>query len=297
LPKNEIWEEYPEVYHYTNFSTVLLIIHSGTLRATRFDLLNDTEEINYAKSIIATKIKEKKPQLSIEKAKRSVEYFLEPLGVEFYIASFCGKNSTTNPYHHDNGLLSMWRNYGADGGGAIAFNTKNIFTTVARSSYSPDTPPAVVMNEVVYQGENDANEDYQKSLDRFASHVSELIDDPLPNRELMIDPPPPNDEEFYRVRELLADLLYLTICSKHPAFFEEREVRIGLCFINNIAKKRLAVPLQPFHEIQLSPPQDILRIIIGPHKDQKERFNFLKSYLSAVNPDIEVSMSDIPLRV
>jgi hypothetical protein len=94
---------------------------------------------------------------------------------------------------------------------------------------------------------------------------------------------------------MLTDFLHLLICSKHPAFFEEREVRIGLSFIGNSAEIK-ACSQQRFHEIPFSQAEDISRIIIGPHRDQKERFKFLKSYLSQINPDIEVSMSEIPLR-
>ncbi len=300
MPGNEVWDEYPEIYHYTNFSTALLIIDSAALRATRFDLLGDTQEINYAKTIIAEKINEKNPQLSIEKARRGVEYFYEVLGNAFYIASFCGINSETIPYHHGNGLLGMWRNYGADGGCAIAFNTRNIFTAIEECWKSLAIPPAIIMGKVTYQGENDDNEVYQESLDRFVSYASELMTDFPLNRDLMIDPPPPPiNKEIDRMRAIvsssLEDFLCLTICSKHPAFFEEREVRLGLCF-TDIEKKSRLDHLQPFHEIKFSPPQDILRIIIGPHRDQKERSKFLKSYLSQINLDIEVSMSEIPLR-
>ena len=132
LSENEVWHGYPEVYHYTNFSTALLIINSGKLRATRFDLLNDTQEIKYAKTIIATEINKQKPQFPIDQAKHAVEYFLEPLGNAFYIVSFCGKSSDNSSYHRDNGLLGMWRNYGADGGCAIAFNTKIIYSKVIK---------------------------------------------------------------------------------------------------------------------------------------------------------------------
>jgi hypothetical protein len=88
------------------------------------------------------------------------------------------------------------------------------------------------------------------------------------------------------MREVLMDLLCLSICSKHPSFFEEREVRAGLCFLGNQNESQ-ARSLQPFYEILFSPIQDILRIIIGPHRDQQGRFDFLKSYLSK---------SEVPLR-
>jgi len=121
------------VYHYTKFSTALLIIRSATLRATRFNLLNDTQEIDYAKGVIAKKLAEKFPKISPEQAKYTLDIFRKPFWNAFYLTSFCGKSPNTNPYHRDNGLLSMWRHYGADGGCAISFNTQNIFKKTSSS--------------------------------------------------------------------------------------------------------------------------------------------------------------------
>lgn len=107
MARKEIWEAYPEVYHYTKFSTALLILHSATLRATRFDLLNDTQEIIYAKEIIAAKLFEKLGGNFEEKCKCYVEILIESFGKALYIASFCGKSSDIDHFHKESGLLSM----------------------------------------------------------------------------------------------------------------------------------------------------------------------------------------------
>jgi hypothetical protein len=283
MPIQEVWDEYPEVYHYTKFSTAPLIIHSSTLRATRFDLLNDTEEINYAKHIIAERIFEKVEGASQEQVNQAIELFSQALGENFYITSFCGKNTDA---HRDNGLLSMWRHYGLDGGCAIIFKTQKIYERAISTWESLEIPPAYVMDKAIYKGENDNNEDYQQKLNRFASYVAEKLVNPTPD---------PTESEIYETRRQLEDLLCLLICSKHPSFFEEREVRLGICFIRNIdgTSER---PQKQFHKISFSPGEDIYRIIIGPHRDQKERFDFLKAYLSQIYPNIEVTMSEIPLR-
>jgi len=278
----EIWEVYPEVYHYTKFSTALLIIHSATLRATRFDLLGDTQEIVYAKEIFEAKLFEKLDGDSVEKNRGYVEILYEAFGKGFYITSFCGKNSNTVPFHKDNGLLSMWRHYGADGGCAILFNTNNIYEKTISTWRELDIPPAIVMDKVIYQGENE-DQEYNDRLDRLVRNALELINETT-------------DNKLDTAEKTIKDAFCHMMLSKHPAFFQEREIRLGLCFISNQEKEIHLLPPKQFHEIPFSPTQDILRIIIGPHKDQQERSDFLKSYLSKSNLNIDVTMSEIPLR-
>ena len=277
----EIWDIYPEVYHYTKFSTAPLIIHSATLRATRFDLLNDAQEINYSKKIITRKLLEKFNGATSEDAEHDLEIFYEAMGKDIYITSFCGKDSELDHTHHDNGLLSMWRNYGADGGCAITFQTKNIYDQTIKYRDSIEVESVLVMDKAIYEGNNDNDPNYCNSLDQFSDYALELLTNPE-----NIDP--------QKRGELYEDLSYLMICSKHPAFFEEREVRIGLCFLKGIQEKKTK-PSQNFHAIPFSPNQDINRIIIGPHKDQNERYEFLKSYLSKSSLNIDVTKSEIPL--
>lgn len=287
MASKEIWDIHPEVYHYTNFSTALLIIESANLRATRIDLLNDTEEITYAKKIISQQLCKEFPGASPEDAERDLEeIFYKAMGRIIYITSFCGKDSSLDPTHHANGLLSMWRSYGNDGGCAIIFKTKNIYdqTNKLRESLN-ETSPALLMDEVIYKGKNDADPEYCKRLSLFADNAAKF----LKNRE---------DRNSYDMGKIFINLLQLMLYTKHPAFFEEREVRIGLYFKTDIKKKaKIASSLPRFHSIPFSPDKDISRIIIGPHKDQQKRYESLKSDLSKLGlGNIEVTKSEIPLR-
>lgn len=284
MPEKEVWDTYPEIYHYTSFSSALLIIHSATLRATRFDLLNDTQEIHYAKAIIADKLLEKIDDITIENAKLAVDFFHEPLGNGFYFTSFCGINSDVSSYHHDNGILSMWRNYGNNGGCALGFQTKNLYERATNCWETYNPPPACVMDKVIYKEVNDDDPDYRDKLNNFTTRAKEIMANP-------------NDRDFDRTRTILENFLCLLICTKHPAFFEEREVRLGLCFIKNLQAESQIYSPQQFHSLSFSPEEDITRIIIGPHRDQQERYEFIKSYLSKFGlENIEVTKSEIPLR-
>lgn len=138
------------------------------------------------------------------------------------------------------------------------------------------------MDKVIYQGENE-DQDYYDRLGRLVGNAFDLINEIT-------------DCKFRNAIETVEDAFCLIMRSKHPAFFEEREVRLGLCFLSNQEKEVHLLHPKQFYEIPFSPDQDIPRIIIGQHIDQQERYNFLKTYLSKISPNIEVSKSEIPLK-
>ncbi len=284
--KKEVWDIYPEIYHYTSFSSALLIIHSATLRATRFDSLNDTEELVYAKKIISQKLLEESP---IEEAQNIMErFYYAGMKWDYYISSFCGKNSNINSYHRENGLLSMWRNYGADGGCAIIFKTKNIYDRALNyketHKVSETIVGGVIMDEVIYEGHNDDQPSFRERLNLFAKNASNF----RKNRE---------DKTSYNMEEIYINLMELMMLTKHPAFHEELEVRLGLLSRDEQGINSQNILKKQYHSIPFSQGKDISRIIIGPHRNQQERYEFLNTYLSKFGlKNIEVTKSEIPLR-
>ena len=95
MSKEDIRETYLEIYHYTNFSTALLIIHSKVLYANRFDGGgNDPEEIKYAKERIEEELLKKveKNSSSVQKAREDLQCAYNIMGIAIYRTSFCGKN-------------------------------------------------------------------------------------------------------------------------------------------------------------------------------------------------------------
>jgi hypothetical protein len=82
------------VYHYTKFSTALLIIRSATLRATRFNLLNDTQEIDYAKGVIAKKLAENFQKSALNKQSTLWKFFENLFGMPFTSLHFAEKAPT-----------------------------------------------------------------------------------------------------------------------------------------------------------------------------------------------------------
>lgn len=286
MPEKEVWDTYPEIYHYTSFKNTLSIIQSAELWATRFDLLNDTQELIYAKKIISQKLLEKFPGATPEDAEQDLDkIFYAAMGGDIYITSFCGKDSNLDPTHHANGLLSMWKSYGANGGCSIIFRTKNIYDQTNDFRKSFNTLPALLMDEVIYEGHNDDKPEYCERLSRFTCNASKFIK----NNE---------DRDSYSMEKICVNQLYLMMLTKHPAFIEEREVRRGLCFLKQAQENPEQVQPSPeYHPIPFSPDKDVSRIIIGPHKDQQKRYESLKSDLSKFGlKNIEVIKSEIPLR-
>ncbi|CAI2718681.1 DUF2971 domain-containing protein [Nitrospina watsonii] len=288
----EIWDLYPEVYHYTPFSSALLILNSKALRATLSNRLNDTQEIIYAKNQTIKEILKLDQSLYPEQIKEDLNSLYESVG-RIYITSFCGKNQNTIPYHRDNGLLGMWRNYGADGGCAIIFKTRNIydransFTKIIADP--PKVLPALSMEKVIYEGGNDDDIDFRERLERYANNYIKFRNN-YPSKKEYQDP---NSNIW---REFVIDQLNLMLHTKHPAFFEEQEIRMGLILIEKKFEGEPPKNNPDSFLIPFSPSEDISRIIIGPHRDQQPRYDFLKTHLSLAGLDIEVTKSEIPLR-
>ena len=140
------------------------------------------------------------------------------------------------------------------------------------------------MDEVIYEGHNDDQQAFPERLNRFAKNA-------LNYRAT------PEDKTSYNMEELYIDQLQLMVCTKHPAFHEELEVRIILCFRDEPETNNPINPKKQYHSIPFAPDKDISRIIIGPHRNQQERYEFLTSYLSKIGlENIVVKKSETPLR-
>ena len=52
MPK--LWEQHKTIAHYSNLNSILSILESRELHASKFDYLEDQTEIVYAKNILVT---------------------------------------------------------------------------------------------------------------------------------------------------------------------------------------------------------------------------------------------------
>ena len=155
LEAKDALKKHPKLYHYTNISGLEGIIKSQTLWATHYRGLNDSSEVQLMRpiiremmngiciealrklsnknSIVRREIKkhgglvafakrEAKTiidiyyDLSFGTAGRAGKSYADP-----FVVCFCS-HSDEPEYVKENGLLSQWRGYGAEGGVAIIFD-------------------------------------------------------------------------------------------------------------------------------------------------------------------------------
>ncbi len=208
--------------------------------------------------------------------------FAEP-----YVVSFCA-HTDANDYVKVNGLLSMWRGYGDAGGFALVFDTKRLWRCIEPESkhygYS-----AFYLADVVYDDQEvDFKEEFQDlilALEQFVEARAAGEDNPAGYVFVPF---------FNAVTRL-----------KHPGFKEECEVRLTASPLSKGILKELAAleeaPPLPEHIKPIrsrmmrgsqskyiiinDPPQKmrkslpIVKIIVGPQRDQERRANEIKKLL------------------
>jgi len=301
------------VYHYTTHSGLLGILDSRELWATHYKFLNDASEISYFQgeviNIILPVVHQRiadsgmAPKGGLEafaekQARIIVQNALQAMEEEIYITSFYGEHGEEDV--NRNGLLSLWRGYGGDGGYALVFRAEGLEALMKEEM---DRHGGYYhLTELIYGNDTQKVEQEISPLLRgdFADYARLMIDVALGKADSRL----PLDS----ARAYNAFLQAITRC-KHPSFREEREVRLVVCptyspnravtvpladkarhFRPNKQGQGDAVPYLKLFENCRSLP--IERIIVGPHKDKALRAAALKVRLR--NTDVKVSVSDIP---
>jgi hypothetical protein len=218
---NPIWEEgvqtegqYPNarplIAHYCSVNTLEAIVRNEEMWFSNPLYMNDFEELTFG--IWRSREKFRESEL-IRSAFRSPEryeafrqhlegiytQFENGLAFDIYIACFSEHDPTDN-----DGLLSMWRGYGANGGGvAMIFNT-------AALTEVPASPLKVA--KITYGTVEERLGWMDQILNKFAS--------------LIASTPIPDDKLFFCASQLFERMLALSIFTKHSGFREEKEWRV-----------------------------------------------------------------------
>lgn len=322
---------HPELFHYTSEKGLFAILETQYLRATNWQYLNDSKELvhfhdelfnlfmaEFEQRAIKVASQEGKQWLidqggvdvfSKKVAKTITELMYKPLSskseseklFEFYVTSFCtSEGACTEARNH--GLLSQWRYYGREGGYALVFDTAELEHLMELEHLKWDC--RLSCGEVGYSC--DSPETLAKRIDAIPK-LREVIQNCQFNSQ----------EEFEPFLEPFIDCC---IHFKHWAFSEEKEVR----FVATLNSQRMieehklagsAVTERPRNhfknrdncsvpcihlfeglEVDRNCLLPILRIIVGPGLNQKNREKNLKSVLQDTGYNIEVTCSDIPIR-
>lgn len=328
-------EAHKVVYHYTTFSGLEGILRSNSLWMTHYQHLNDSTEVHAFKEIMTQAISHRTRSLASKLSKENynlareiveiggLDKFIKtetdklisiiyestfskldgrPAFTTPYILSFC-THDKDNHYVQKNGLLSMWRSYGNQGGYALVLNTREL-ENILEEENKNKLLAAPMFSDVTY---NDS--DIEK-LEKQYSNLFEIIDD-IMKSWANTGSPPNNFAE-----NLLPSFLKATTTFKHEAFIEEREVRMVFSPLSNeslsdptqhvnLGRKKYVdirhryqggkiVPYIIFNDKMTNIRLPISGIIVGPQHDMKTGIHYLKSQnlLGA----IPITYSDTPFK-
>jgi hypothetical protein len=316
---------HPELHHYTTLNGLKGIFESRTLLATHYSCLNDTTEMKVLASHLERCLSKRvralaqrvwSAQLS-PRARHFLEYCNDPAEFAYvhagalidalqdlavntkgaYITSF-SSHHIDKPFERLHGLLSQWRAYGSDDGCCIVFDTRRLADLLRREA-SIYYWNFITFEEVVYV-EDDATIDSRLEALTAAGEavVSNLLFHGHGGGFT-----PKHFGDFVRAASTL----------KHPAFREEREVRIVAMPASEADLARIrseygevpqrlykvthernpggrAIPyLKLFDSMKEELP--INRVIVGPSNKQKECYSKARAVLG---DQVSVTVSEIP---
>ncbi len=327
----EVYEAHKHLYHYTNLKGLKGILESQTLWATHFRHLNDSSEITLMRPLLDAKVFEIINTIIRKKTKDSFKYrrFLEKNGgitqvsrkqtrdytdifyersflgsldkgplTEPYILSFCAHTDHNN-YVKENGLLSQWRAYGGDGGYALVFDTKRLEeclkVEVRTYSYS-----CFFFGDIVYDNQSGKFEEAFTNLHKgLEDWLNSLADGKKSPSEKFFEP-----------------LFDAATRFKHRGFDEEAEVRVSAAPVTGAYAKEISesapdsdassyrifksilkkdgshTPYIALNDVPNKQPLPIIRIIIGPQRDQEQRAKDVKHLVG--KQSIQIVCSETP---
>ncbi|EKD29046.1 MAG: hypothetical protein ACD_79C00102G0003 [uncultured bacterium] len=311
------------LWHYTTLEGLKGILENQNIWATDYRFLNDSTELHTAKEIfirnLIPDIKEmilddcsvNKENENIVKthggidnlsrldAQNVLQVFYDVLNDRFttYLISFCS-HTDDSEFIQNNGLLSQWRGYGKNGGFAILFNKEKLIELFEKE-YDEYELFFCNQDKCIYNSPKPVSEVFKSALNnvnKLSARVYKHSKEWLTNNRLAA-----TEEEIKSFNNCVSFL-------KHEAFKEESEHRFVIMKPNELIGKNKKekeihfrkksgekIPyIRVFENMGRLP---IVKIIIGPHQDQKHFEISLKSFLNELGlNEIEIIKSEIPYR-
>lgn len=315
----KVSETYKNLYHYTTWEGLQGILKSRTLWATNFRFLNDESEImlfmteklpkiilpillekfsSHLEKDNAAKLKFEAYGKTIDEvAYHDTEVMIKaqffPIRDQIYITSFCGEN--IDPYINQNGLLSQWRAYGAQGGYAIQFDTEELEESLKNEHNSFYYGYTSTADLVYSHDESRYKRELENSISILVEYVGHIIDNSITQEP----------KEFEK--DAYTAFLNCVTRYKHRGFSEENEVRI-VChpltrdlIHKKGSKVKKDILFREYNQEKIpyislfekrKPLLPIKKIIVGPQEGKERKQAYLKTLLRDEN--IEITVSDIP---
>ena len=323
-------EEQQLLYHYTSFDAFEKIIRSQVLRATEYRFTNDDNEAFEALKPIRRVLRPILEELIrnhpddpalVPEINRDggAEKFVRIRGTAFtgalfeaafgrrqggrhgmmppFICSFC--DHSVDEYTSENGLLSMWRDYGKEGV-AVVFDRTKLEGLLKSEGSEYCYVGSDTLLDVVYSSEEN---EFENKFHTFFSLLKENTLRHLKGEALE----PKFIEKFFLV----------AAGYKHRGFREESEVRIAISpirpesskDIHEVCKGKMLKPIKEssvekdskrsryielFDRVAM-PELPIVKVIMAPQKDQFEKIENAKRVLEKNQfPGVHVVPSQTP---
>lgn len=208
---NSFPEKRPILAHYTSVQTVESILKNDELWLSHPMLMNDHQEMGWALnegriSLITHDRMEEScgDETRYQELMEAFEYhywkFTNQDFHNVFVSCFC-----THEADNKDGLLSMWRAYGANGGGvALVFDTSKL---KAEDEESP-----LLLMPVIYASDEDRRAWIRNKVDELSEFIKKQN--------------PPHDDLGVIAYHFLERIKVFALCSKHNGFAEEREWRL-----------------------------------------------------------------------
>jgi Protein of unknown function (DUF2971) len=297
----QFYDAKPLLAHYTSINTLEAILKNREFWFSNPLYMNDLEEVRFGISVGLTAFMASPALVAACQTEQRAALLRQHF--DFYFRNF-DREHVLDTYvfclseherEDDDGLLSMWRGYAANGNGAaIVFDT-------AQLNNRENTP--LIIARVVYA----STEDRRKWIADKIELLANLI------REHAI----PDDKLHVPVFAFFERLKMFALFTKHPGFSEEREWRavylperdvtkafahlidyaIGPRGIEGKLKLKIA-PLAGFIEDDFSLDQIVHRIILGPTISSPLARGAVMKMLDRHAPELKdrVVASSIPFR-
>ena len=285
----------PVLYHYTDGRGLKGIMESQTIWFTDYRHLNDPSELVHGLEVAHDVIR-----LLETGADKRVRYFLDYLRrifieenfsemLQFFIASFSD----------DRDDLGQWRAYADNGRGyAIGFAPRQFQET---DKFDRTADENVFVGRVIYDMRT-FTERHHIAIDEAIRIFLETIN---ANAKLIEDHSVgiPFMQKF--ATEIIASpLIWNCLTSKHPAYKNEREVRLIITGLQNqlmqyVETRTRNSEIIPYiaHKIPVRDPHNIVEIVVGPASPPGSESSIRAMLASlGIEANIEITRSNIPYR-
>lgn len=274
------------IYHYTSASGVKGIIEKNKLWATDVWYMNDTGEATYSAAAIRKFLDSCTPQ---DEEMQEVRHFAEVLLEKEMKGDY--RRSYIACLSKEGNQLSQWRAYGCF---AIGFKLEALSKLISVTSW---------VRDVVYDESTQ-----QRYLADFFHQAQETLHFYRDDSDGQSRLSPGVSAATMAAAGFLANSFVQAAFFKHPAFEEEKEVRISIPGPDDLKNdddlefRESAMGITPFVNINLLHPGEhhtsaISEIVIGPQPHKREAERAIRQFLAKRGlSDVEVIDSKVPLR-